>query len=121
MNPTIPFQTTDWSALPVIEHPGDSGVAYWRTLQFGGLRIRLVEYSPGYTANHWCQKGHILYVISGSLETELATGEVFRMMAGMSYEVSDELSSHRSRTETGATLFVVDGAFLAQPDRLLSY
>lgn len=108
----IPFQITDWANVPPVEHPGESGVAFWRTLQFGSLRVRLVDYSAGYVADHWCQKGHILYVITGVLDTELETGEVFRMTPGMSYEVSDNLSSHRSRTDVGATLFVVDGEFL---------
>jgi len=110
---TIPFQVTDWAAIPATEHPGESGIALWRTLQFGSLRVRMVEYSPGYLADHWCQKGHILYVVSGVLDTELATGETFRMTAGMSYEVSDDLSSHRSHTDVGATLFIADGAFLS--------
>ncbi|MFD2932948.1 DHCW motif cupin fold protein [Spirosoma flavum] len=110
---SIPFQVTDWANVPATEYPGESGTAFWRSLQFGSLRVRLVEYSPGYLADHWCQKGHILYVVSGVLETELETGEVFRMLPGMSYEVSDEQSSHRSRTDVGATLFVVDGDFLA--------
>jgi hypothetical protein len=109
---TIPFQLTNWGSIPATEHPGETGMAYWRTLEFGTLRVRMVEYTPGYMADHWCQKGHILYVISGVLDTELENGEVFRMTPGMSYEVSDNLSSHRSHTEAGATLFVVDGAFL---------
>ena len=119
MNPTgIPFQVTDWASVPATEHPGERGIARWRSLHFGPLRVRLVEYSPGYLADHWCQKGHILYVVGGVLETELETGEVFRMTTGMSYEVSDDLSSHRSRTDVGATLFVVDGSFLAQANHV---
>lgn len=109
---TIPFRLTDWSSIPAIEHPGETGMAYWRTLEFGTLRVRMVEYTPNYLADHWCQKGHILYVISGVLNTELENGDVFQMIPGMSYEVSDGLSSHRSHTKDGATLFIVDGAFL---------
>jgi hypothetical protein len=30
----------------------------------------------------------------------------------MSYQVSDDVSSHRSSTSTGAKLFIVDGGFL---------
>jgi len=88
-------------------------MAYWRSLQLGNLRVRTVEYSAGYKADHWCQKGHLLFVIEGELITELADGRLFRMTPGMSYEVSDELSSHCSVTEHGAKLFIVDGGFLA--------
>ena len=110
---TIPFQITDWQHVPRTEHPGDTGMAYWQTRQFGNLRVRLVTYSADYQADHWCQRGHILYIIEGELDTQLADGRVFRLTAGVSYEVSDELSSHRSLTQTGATLFIVDGGFLA--------
>ncbi|HLK97538.1 MAG TPA: DHCW motif cupin fold protein [Hymenobacter sp.] len=109
----IPFQVTDWEQVPVTEHPGEEGMAYWRSLQFGSLRVRMVDYSAGYKADHWCQKGHLLFVLEGELITELADGRLFRMTPGMSYEVSDELSSHRSCTKHGAKLLVVDGGFLA--------
>ncbi|MCB2409823.1 DHCW motif cupin fold protein [Hymenobacter lucidus] len=110
---TIPFQVTDWAMIPATEHPGETGVAHWRTLQLGSLRVRMVEYSAGYKADHWCQKGHLLFVTEGELLTELTDGQTFRMTSGMSYEVSDELSSHRSSTEHGAKLIIVDGGFLA--------
>jgi hypothetical protein len=109
----IPFQVTDWAQIPATEHPGETGTAYWRTLQLGNLRVRMVEYSAGYKADHWCQKGHLLFVTEGELLTELADGQTFRMTPGMSYEVSDELSSHRSSTEHGAQLIIVDGGFLS--------
>ena len=113
MNPNnIPFRVTDWEKIPVTEHKGETGTAYWRTLQFGSLRVRVVEYSADYRADHWCEKGHILYCIEGEMITELKGGEEFILKAGMSYEVSDDFSSHRSRTEKGAKLFIVDGEFL---------
>lgn len=111
----IPFQITDWQNLPVTEHPGETGMALWRTRQFGQLRVRMVECSPGYLADQWCQKGHILFVFEGEFQTHLADGQVFTLTQGMSYEVSDALSSHRSASKTGAKLFVVDGGFLAAP------
>ena len=104
----IPFGTTDWSALEFTEHPGESGVARWRTRQFGGVRVRMVEYSPDYRADHWCEKGHILLCLAGELETELADGRTFHLRPGMSYQVADKAEAHRSRTRTGATLFIVD-------------
>jgi hypothetical protein len=48
----IPFGTTDWSTIERIEHKGFSGIAYWRTQQFGSIRARMVEYTPGYLADH---------------------------------------------------------------------
>ena len=104
----IPFGTTDWSSVPVTEHRGETGVARWRTRQFGEIRVRMVEYSPGYLADHWCSKGHILLCIEGELRTELKDGRVFVMTPGMSYQVADDADAHRSFTEKGATLFIVD-------------
>jgi quercetin dioxygenase-like cupin family protein len=104
----IPFSTTDWSALEATEHPGDSGKAYWRTRNFGALRVRMVEYTPGYAANHWCKKGHILLCLEGELHTRLEDGREFTLRPGMSYQVADGAEPHRSSTRTGAKLFIVD-------------
>lgn len=105
----IPFGITDWSKIIPTEHPGESGVAYWRTQHFGRIRVRVVEYSAGYLADHWCSKGHILFCIEGELHTELADGRQFVLKPGMSYQVADGAEPHRSRTtELGAKLFVVD-------------
>ena len=104
----IPFGTTDWSTIEPTEHAGESGVARWRTRQFGDVRVRMVEYAAGYRADHWCEKGHILLCVSGELETELRDGRRFRLRPGMSYQVADGAEPHRSSTRTGATLFIVD-------------
>ena len=104
----IPFGTTDWSVIPATEHKGEAGVAIWRTRQFGDIRVRLVEYSPGYLADHWCQKGHILLCLEGRLDTELADGRTFTLMPGQSYQVADGAEPHRSSTKDGAKLFIVD-------------
>jgi len=108
----IPFQTIHWDEVPKVAHPGAQGVAYWQTIQFEGLRIRIVEYSPGYLADHWCQKGHIVYCLAGSFISELADQSQMELRKGMSYVVSDEVSSHRSRTTEGVKLMIVDGDFL---------
>jgi quercetin dioxygenase-like cupin family protein len=105
---SIPFATTDWSAIDKTDHAGASGVAHWRTRNFNDIRVRMVEYSPGYLADHWCSKGHILLVLEGELETELADGRRFTLKAGMSYQVADGAEPHRSSTQTGARLFIVD-------------
>ncbi|HYD63653.1 MAG TPA: DHCW motif cupin fold protein [Noviherbaspirillum sp.] len=104
----IPFGTTDWSCIERTEHRGERGMAYWRTRQFGDIRVRVVEYTPGYLADHWCSKGHILFCLEGELHTELEDGRVFVLKPGMSYQVADDAEPHRSSTVTGAKLFVVD-------------
>ena len=104
----IPFGTTDWSSVEATTHMGDTGVATWRTRQFGDIRVRLVEYSPGYLADHWRQKGHILFCVDGELGTDLADGRSFTLTPGMSYQLADGAEPHRSHTAKGARLFIVD-------------
>ena len=104
----IPFGTTDWSTVERTEHRGENGTAYWRTQHFGGIRVRMVEYTPGYLADHWCVKGHILLCLEGELQTELDDGRKFVLTPGMSYQVADNAEAHRSSTAIGAKLFVVD-------------
>jgi hypothetical protein len=104
----IPFGTTDWSEVERTEHKGERGFAYWRTRQFGEIRVRMVEYTPGYLADHWCVKGHILLCIEGELHTQLQDGRRFTLRAGMSYQVADNAEAHRSHTDVGAKLFIVD-------------
>jgi hypothetical protein len=104
----FPFGVTDWASVEPTSRPGEAGVATWRTRDFGGIRVRLVEYSPGYVSDHWCSKGHILYCLTGELVTVLPDGRSFELKPGMSYQVGDNSDPHRSSTATGATLFVVD-------------
>jgi quercetin dioxygenase-like cupin family protein len=104
----IPFGTTDWSGIERTEHKGDTGMAYWRSRQFGAIRVRMVEYSPGYAADHWCKKGHILLCLEGELSAELEDGRTFILKPGMSYQVADQAEAHRSSTVSGAQLFIVD-------------
>ncbi len=104
----IPFEATDWAAVAATEHRGEAGVALWRTRQLGDIRVRIVEYSPGYVADHWCEKGHVLLCLDGELRTELKDGRSFVLTPGMSYQVADNEAPHRSSTATGARLFIVD-------------
>ena len=105
----IPFGTTQWTEVPRTEHKGERGTAWWRTREFGNIRVRMVEYSPNYLADHWCEKGHILLVLEGWLETELADGRRFILEPGRSYQVADGAEPHRSRAGPhGARLFIVD-------------
>ena len=104
----IPFGTTDWAGVEPTTHKGDAGIATWRTRQFGDIRVRLVDYSPGYVADHWCSKGHIIFCVDGEMQTDLADGRSFRLSKGMSYQVADGAEPHRSHTDKGARLFIVD-------------
>src|SRR5215468_3657544 len=97
----IPFDTTDWNSIQRTEHKGETGAAYWRTREIGGVRVRMVEYTPGYLADHWCSKGHILLCLEGALRTELEDGRSFTLTPGMSYQVADGAEAHRSYTEVG--------------------
>jgi len=110
----IPFQSIDWSTIQKTEYKGESGTAFWQTVQFRGLRIRLVEYSKGYMADHWCEKGHIVHCLEGEFVSELQNGEKFTLTQGMTYVVSDNLSSHRSSTKNGVKVMIIDGEFLKQ-------
>jgi mannose-6-phosphate isomerase class I len=108
----IPFQTIDWTSIERVEYKGETGLSFWQTIQFAGLRIRLVEYSNEYLADHWCQKGHIVHCLEGEFISELKTGEKIKLTKGETYIVSDELSSHRSASENGVKLLIIDGDFL---------
>ena len=104
----IPFGTTDWSHIERVEKSAEAGQAFWRTQQFGDVRVRMVEYTPGYVSDHWCTKGHILLCLEGELRTELEDGRSFALRPGMSYQVADNAEPHRSTSMAGAKLFIVD-------------
>lgn len=108
----IPFQKIDWTSVEKVEYKGESGVAFWQTIQFGGIRLRLVEYTNAYLADHWCQKGHIVHCLEGEFISELNTGEEVKLNKGETYIVSDNLSSHRSISKNGVKLLIIDGDFL---------
>lgn len=112
MNINIPYQTIDWSAIPKTEHKGETGTAFWQTIQLQGLRIRMVEYTANYMADHWCRKGHIVHCLEGEFISESEDGQHSVLTQGMTYVVTDELSSHRSVTKGGVKLLIIDGDFL---------
>ena len=111
-NAKTPFRVIDWDQVARTEHKGERGVAYWRTLEWSGLRVRIVEYSAGYLADHWCQKGHIVHCLEGEVVTEQENGDRITLSPGMTYVVSDELSSHRSVAKNKAKFLIIDGDFL---------
>jgi hypothetical protein len=104
----FPFQTLDWSTIHVEEKTGETGVAYWQTFLVNDIRVRKVEYSPGYKADHWCSKGHIILCIEGEMDTELDDGRIMNLTAGMTYFVGDSCEAHRSSTQNGCKIFIVD-------------
>ena len=110
----ITFQSIDWTKIAITEHKGEIGTAFWQTLEYSGLRIRIVSYTPGYLADHWCQKGRIVHCLEGDFVSQLETGEDFSLESGMTYVVSDNLSSHRSVSKNGVKLLIIDGDFLKQ-------
>jgi quercetin dioxygenase-like cupin family protein len=103
-----PMSITDWDQVPASTHFGESGFALWKTQNFGDIRVRMVEYSPGYVADHWCSKGHIIFCVDGEMTTDLRDGRSFKLSAGQSYQVADDDGAHRSHTDKGARLFIVD-------------
>lgn len=104
----VPFMTTDWSKVPSTEHPGEKGKAIWRTLETGNIRVRMVDYTPGYISDHWCSRGHVLLVMEGELITELKDGRQFTLGPGVSYQVASDAEPHKSSAPVGAKLFIVD-------------
>jgi hypothetical protein len=106
--PAMPMSITDWTEVESTQHLGDTGHALWRTRNFGDIRVRMVEYSPGYSADHWCSKGHVILCLSGGIDIELGDGTRLALREGQSYHVGDGDPPHRSTTATGATLFIVD-------------
>jgi hypothetical protein len=106
--PSFPFQTFNWTGIPKEQKPGETGFALWQTKMMNDVRVRLVEYSAGYTADHWCSKGHVLFCMEGEMQTELKDGRVFTLNKGTVYLVGDDNEPHRSSTINGCKLFIVD-------------
>jgi quercetin dioxygenase-like cupin family protein len=105
---SFPFQTLDWSSIQKKEHKGETGIAWWQVFMMGNIRVRKIEYSSGYKADHWCSKGHIILCLDGEMETELDNGRVMKLSAGMTYFVGDNCEAHRSSSKNGCKLFIVD-------------
>ncbi|MEW6195270.1 MAG: DHCW motif cupin fold protein [Bacteroidota bacterium] len=104
----VPFTVIDWDKVETEEHSGEIGKAIWKVFKKGNIRVRMVEYSPGYIADHWCKKGHVILVLEGEMTTELDDGRKFVTSKGSSYQVADNDGAHRTFTETGVKLFIVD-------------
>ena len=103
-----PYTNIDWASIPAVKYPGETGYALWQTVEMGNIRVRMVEYSAGYLADHWCSRGHVILVLEGEITSELKDGTKSILKTGMGYHVSDDIAPHRSSTEQGAKLFIVD-------------
>jgi quercetin dioxygenase-like cupin family protein len=105
----VPFSATDWASVPAVEHKGESGTSFWRTFEVGNLRVRVVEYSPGFKSDHWCARGHVLYVVDGEITVKLKDGREFVLTSGISFQAEDDASNpHLVRSNPGARVFIVD-------------
>ncbi len=105
---SFPFSITDFSAIEPEIKNGTTGFAEWRTFYRDAVRVRKVIYSPGYLADHWCSKGHIIYCIEGSMETELGDGTKHLLSKGLIYTVGDNSDVHRTYSDEGCVLLIVD-------------
>lgn len=103
-----PFVAVTWKKIPKVKSNGETGTSWSRTYTMGEIRIRMVKYAAGYLADHWCEKGHVIYCIKGSMVSELKDGRKFAIKKGMSYQVGDSSDAHRSSTKKGCMLFIVD-------------
>lgn len=104
----VPYSQIRWDMIPPKSYPGITGEAIWRTYEMGNIRVRMVEYTPGYFADHWCSKGHVILLLEGELSTELSDGRIIHSKAGETVVVGDDTNPHRSSTQTGAKLYIVD-------------
>ncbi len=105
----IPFTVTDWERITIEEYKGKAGTSYWQTFNKGDIRVRKIEYSPGYRADHWCSKGHILLILEGELFVQLKNGQEYTLTQGMSFLTGDDESNpHMAYSDKGARVFIVD-------------
>ncbi len=104
----IPFTTITLDDVPSEEHNGITGKAFWKVVTLGNIRVRIVEYTPGYLADHWCEKGHVVYVLDGEFTSELKDGRKSHLTKGMCYIVADHTDPHRSFSTEGVKVLIVD-------------
>ncbi len=105
----VPFSLIDWKKMVPAEYKGETGTSYWRIFESGDIRVRMVEYSPGFYSDHWCSRGHVLLVLKGELSIKLRDGRDFKLSSGMSFQVGDDNANpHFAFTEKGAEVFIVD-------------
>ena len=106
--PASPFETIQWDEVEATEHAGITGFSRRRICQFGEISVRMVELSPDYLAEHWCEKGHVILCLEGEVDVQLRDGRTFTLRPGMSCQVGDGIDAHRGYSSSGARLFVVD-------------
>ena len=106
---SAPYTGIDWDEVPITKHAGESGFVYRRTCETGNVRLRLAEYSPGYKAEHWCCRGHVIHLLDGEIIYKFKDGSEIKLAKGMSCCFSDSQEiPHKSSTRNGAFLLIVD-------------
>ena len=105
----VPFSVTEWEGVGQTEHKGIKGTSLWKTFEEGNIRARIVEYSPGFVSDHYCERGHVVLVLKGSLLLTMKKGDRFIIEEGCSFQLSDDASKpHSVSSEHGAKVFIVD-------------
>lgn len=106
---SAPYTLIDWDDVPITKHSGETGFAYRRTCETGNVRLRLVEYSPGFKSDHWCCRGHVIHLLDGRINYEFKDGSGIMLIKGMSCCFSDSKAiAHKTSTGNGALLLIVD-------------
>jgi hypothetical protein len=104
----VPFQAIAWDALAATSHPGEAGTATMREVEVGPLRLRCIDYSAGYRSDHYCELGHVAFVVEGEIEILMHGRAPSRLVAGASFAVGSHMEPHSVVSPRGAKLFVVD-------------
>ncbi len=105
----VPFGVVDWEKVKPVEHKGETGTSFWRTVETGNIRVRKVEYSEGFRLDHWCARGHVGLVLEGEFTIKLKNGNEFVLGPGQGFQVSDDdANPHWLSTRVKTTVFLVD-------------
>jgi uncharacterized cupin superfamily protein len=105
----FPFTVTDWQAVPSFEQRGETGTSHWRVFEAGNVRVRMVDYSPGFRSDQWCPKGHIFLLLEGEFGLAFQDGRTFLLGPGMSFQAGEDAAHpHLGFSEKGAKAFIVD-------------
>ncbi len=105
----VPFVVTTWPDVPPMEHKGETGMSYWKVFEQGNIRVRIVEFEPGFKADHYCPRGHVLLVLEGEVRIRLKDGKEYKLTPSMSFQASDdEANPHYVYSDKGGKVFIVD-------------
>jgi len=104
----INTQLIDWESTAPIETKGKTGVNTAHEFSSGGYKIRLLVYSSNYESDHWCEKGHIIHCIEGSMMLKIKDRKDIYLSAGKSLLLG-EGDHHMAVTgDVSAKIFIID-------------